>query len=98
MAKILIEGEKPGKFKQSLIDETFIYGVSAKDDFDMASNGITELILSFDLTPTDDIDVWVNGSLVREGALESYTLDDVANKVIFNSSLKINDWIRVRRY
>lgn len=99
MAKLIIAGSSPGKFKESEIDENAIGGAtSAKDEFDIGSEGITDLILSFDAGASDDIDVWVNGSLKRPGALNDYTVDDANDKVIFNYGLHENDWVRVRRY
>lgn len=98
MSNIMIAGESPGKLKDSGIDISSVGGTSAKDEFDIASEGVTQLTLSFDVQSGDDIDVWVNGSLKRSGPTNDYEVDDVNDKIIFNYGLHDLDWVKVRRY
>jgi len=47
-------------------------------------------------TATQKIDVWVDGSLKREGATEDYQRNDSLNRIVFNSDRQIGSWVRVR--
>lgn len=55
----------------------------------LATNLQTNFDYSFD-TDTEDVLVWVDGLLQREGATDDYELDENAQQVVFNSGLALN--------
>jgi len=96
--KFLLYDTTTHKTQPSLLGEADLGVNKAKNEFDILSEGATQVTLSFSIILSDDIDVWVNGRLLREGVTKDFTFDYVNDKVIFNYGLHLDDWVKVRRY
>lgn len=68
------------------------------DDFDVSAGGQTEFTSTSDITTTNDVDVYVNGRLQREGVSNDYTRDAALDKITFNYTVPENAWVRLRVY
>lgn len=68
------------------------------DDYDVGVGGATDFVSTSDITLTNQIDVYINGRLQREGASNDYTRDETLDKIVFNFTVPENAWVRLRVY
>jgi len=80
---------------QVLFDPQFSKRVS-KLDFDIGVGGVVELNAGIDLILGQDIEVLVNGREIREGGSEDFTVDYALNKILFNTTIPENAWVRIK--
>lgn len=74
--------------------ETSSSGINDQN-FD-ASEGQTEFVTNVDWTIQEQVDVYLNGRRMREGASHDFTKDAANNKITFTSARKEGDWIFTR--
>jgi hypothetical protein len=67
------------------------------EDFDIVSP-TSFVSLVADITTSTLIDVYINGVLVREGALNVWTRENTLNRILFNDSVAAGAWVRVRLF
>jgi len=68
------------------------------DDYDVGVGGATDFVSSNDITLTNQLDVYINGRLQREGVSNDYTRDAALDKIVFNFTVPENAWVRLRVY
>jgi hypothetical protein len=93
MALRLVQfNEATGKFKRGPIIPPVGY---IDEEFDTTSTETTFAVVE-NFTATQKIDVYVNGTLKREGVSKDYTRNDVANSITFAVGIPTSSWVRVR--
>lgn len=73
-------------------------GGFSDQDYDVGGGGRTTFTTAASFTSGSVIDVFRNGVLVREGALNEYTRNAGTSQIIFNYTVGQNGWVRIRIY
>jgi hypothetical protein len=92
--KLLLVDDSTGRFKRGGTP----FSAPVDEDFDIGIGGADEVQLVTPISPTNKIDVYVNGKLLREGASFDFVRNHDDEKIEFNYTIPQNAWVRVRIY
>jgi hypothetical protein len=104
MERIVVYDEATGKVVASNTDIGDVGSgggsgsfIEAEFNFDVGAGG--QSVFSVDPTPIaaeTEIDVWINGRLMREGASDDYQRDTGNNEIEFNYTVDEDAWVFIR--